>query len=292
LITPVRDEEKYVGAMIDSILAQQVRPTKWIIVDDGSTDRTAVIVTSYARRFSFIEFIQLPARDQRMAGGEAAVSTALRKVNLHEFDFLARFDGDLIFSPDYIGCILEEFDRDPKLGIAGGGLYNEIGGALKLERDPDHHVRGALKMYRRQCFEQIGELTTGIGWDTIDEIYAWTKGWNTRSFYYYRVIHRRPTGGGIAAPRISWELGKAEYLTWSDPLFVFAKTLKIAIGRLSVVRPVCFLAGFLYCYLHREPRVQDPAFIKARRDQQRGRMLHFLTFIRGRRNGTVLRVRS
>jgi len=76
LITPVRDEEKYVGAMIDSILAQQVPPTKWIIVDDGSTDRTAVIVASYARRFGFIELIQLPARDRRMAGGEAAVLTA------------------------------------------------------------------------------------------------------------------------------------------------------------------------------------------------------------------------
>ena len=221
LITPVRDEEEYVGAMIDSVLAQHVLPKKWIIVDDGSTDRTAAIVASYAQRFDFIELIQLPARDRRMAGGEAAIPTALRKVKyLHEFDFLARFDADLIFSHDYIACILDEFDRDPKLGIAGGGLYNEIGGVLKLEKDPDHHVRGALKMYRRQCLEQISALTTQIGWDTIDEVEARTKGWTTRSFFEYRVIHRRPTGGGIQANRVYWERGKAEYYTWSH-LFSF-----------------------------------------------------------------------
>jgi poly-beta-1,6-N-acetyl-D-glucosamine synthase len=290
LITPVRDEEQFLGAMMDSMLAQRIRPAKWVIVDDGSTDHTPAIADSYAQRFDFIELIRLPPRDQRMAGGEGAVPSALRKVNLDEFDFLARFDADLVIGPDYIAQLLEEFDRDPKLGIAGGGLYSEENGRLELERDPDFHVRGALKMYRRQCFQDIGGLTTEIGWDTIDEVYAWTKGWKTRSFYQYKVIHRRPTGAGLHASRVYWERGRAEYLTWSHPLFVLAKTVKIAVAEHSLVKPVSYLVGFLCCYLNHKQRVQDPVFAKARREQQWGRMAPFLTSATREGNGTVLPV--
>jgi len=268
LITPVRDEERYVGTMIDSMLAQQPLPAKWVIVDDGSADKTVEIVRSYARRYPFIDLMCLPARNRRMPGGEGAVPSALRRLKLGEFEFVARFDADLVFSPDYIANVLAEFERDPRLGVAGGGLYTENNGVLKLERDPDFHVRGALKLYRRQCLEEIGGLTTQIGWDTMDEVYAWMYGWKTRSFYQYKVLHRRPTGGGIHASRVYWERGKAEYLTWSAPVFVAAKTVKIALAELSLVKPVCYLASFVSCYIRRIPRLQDAAFAKARRNQQ------------------------
>jgi glycosyltransferase involved in cell wall biosynthesis len=276
LIMPVRDEEKYLSAMIDSILGQRVRPARWIIVDDGSTDRTPAIAESYAQRFNFIELIRLPVRDQRMPGGEGALPNALRRLNLSDFDYLARFDGDLLFGPDYIAQILEEFDRDRELGIAGGSLYSKRNGRLKLEADPTFHVRGALKMYRRQCFQDIGGLTTQIGWDTIDEVYAWIKGWTTRSFYQYKVLHRRPTGAGWHARRIYWERGRADYLTWSLPLFALAKTAKTAVASLSCLKAICYLAGFVSCYVRNESRIQDPAFAKARRHQQRNRMVALL----------------
>lgn len=288
LITPVRDEEQYIGPMIDSMLAQEILPAKWIIIDDGSTDRTAAIVDSYVEKFHFIELVRLPPRDRRMAGGEGAVPTALQKVNLDEFDFLARFDADLLFRADYISSILREFDHDPRLGIAGGGLYSERDGELKLEKDPDFHVRGALKMYRRQCFQDIGGLTTDIGWDTIDEVYAWIKEWNTRSFYQYKVIHRRGTGEALHPSRIYRERGRAEYLTWSLPLFVLAKAVKIAVTEHSLVKPVCYLASYASCHLSGEPRIQDPNFSKARRRQQWGRMVSFLTSGSSWGSGAVL----
>jgi poly-beta-1,6-N-acetyl-D-glucosamine synthase len=276
LITPVRDEEKYLPEMIDSIVAQTRRPAKWVIVDDGSGDRSAEIIEGYARRFEFIEFVRLPRREGRLAGGEGAIPSALRRLDLSQFEYLARFDADLIFSPDYICGILQEFQRDQRLGIAGGGLYTETLGGLKLERDPEHHVRGALKMYRRQCFEDIGGLTTRMGWDTIDEVSAWTKGWKTRSFYDFKVSHRRPTGGGLKASRVYRERGRAEYLTWSDPVFVLAKALKRAVGERSITRPIFYLAGFLTGYLRREPRPQNATFARTRRDHQRTRMKSWL----------------
>jgi glycosyltransferase involved in cell wall biosynthesis len=272
LVTPVRDEAGFIGAMIESIAGQTVRPLKWIIVDDGSTDATCEIVRDYARRHAFITLIELPPRSERQPGGENAISHGLHSLELGNYDFIARFDADLQFEPNYLEQILAKFSADPTLGIAGGGLYIQENGRLRPEKAPDYHVRGALKMYRTECYRQIGGLRTSMGWDTIDEVFAWTKGWTTRSFFEYRVIHRRPTGEGIRAHRIYWERGKAEYATWSHPLFVVLKTPKLAIGAAGPVAAICFLAGFVSAYLRRLERLQDAAFVNARRGQQWKRM--------------------
>lgn len=276
LVTPVRDEEQYIGAMIDSVLAQQILPSRWIIVDDGSSDRTSEIVASYAARTGLIEVVRLPKRGVRHAGGEKAIASALERLTLMHYDYLGRFDADLVFEHDYISNIFNEFDNDPRLGIAGGGLYVERNGRLTLERVPEYHVRGAVKMYRRECFQHIGGLHTKIGWDTTDEVYAWSRGWRTRSFFQYRVYHRRPTGSGVGASRIFWARGQAEYYTWSDPLFVLAKSAKIALTEFAGLRSIAFLAGFLSCYLRHEERLQDSVYVDTRRRQQRRRMSHIL----------------
>jgi biofilm PGA synthesis N-glycosyltransferase PgaC len=289
LIMPVRDEAKFIGAMIESILAQEFLPAKWIIVDDGSMDNTAEIIRSYARKAKFIELVQLPHRERREPGGEAAITHALKRLSVAEYDFLARFDADLLFAPDYLSQIMGEFSRNPKLGIAGGGLYVEKGAELELEKVPEYHVRGALKMYRRECFEQIGGITAQIGWDTTDEVYAWSRGWKTQSFFQYRVIHRRPTGEGIDAIRVYWQRGKADYYTWSHPAFVLGKSAKLAISQISILKPAIFLVGFISCYLRRECRLKDPIFIKTRRSQQMRRSFSlFSERNKGTDNGAVV----
>jgi biofilm PGA synthesis N-glycosyltransferase PgaC len=269
LITPLRDEEDYIGAMIVSIVNQQIRPAKWLIVDDGSTDRTPAIVRTYCQQFEFIELVELAARSERNPGGEGAITYALQRLDLSQYDYLARFDADLLFEEDYFGRILDEFNKDPRLGIAGGGLYIDRNSKLVLERAPEYHVRGAVKMYRCECFEQLCGLGTDIGWDTIDEVCAWSRGWRTRSFFDIRVIHRRPTGESLHASRIYRERGRAEYLTWSHPVFVLLKSVKIAMGSFANAR--CFLGGFFHSYKVRHLRVADPEFRRTRRTQQLAR---------------------
>jgi glycosyltransferase involved in cell wall biosynthesis len=276
LITPVRDEEKFIGEMIESIAAQTVPPARWIIVDDGSRDRTPEIVAEYAQRIPYIELLRRPPRESRAPGGEAAVPEAMRRLNLPEYDFVARFDADLTFPRDYIARILDEFARNAHLGIAGGELDILQRGRLIPEKSPAYHVRGALKMYRRQCLQEIGGLHSQIGWDTLDEVLAWSRGWTTQSFPAMRVLHRRPTGTGIAAGRVYSERGRAEYLTWSHPLFIAVKTMKIGCAELSILKPAAFLRGFVSCYLRREARIQDRAFVRARRSHQMRQILGVL----------------
>jgi glycosyltransferase involved in cell wall biosynthesis len=254
--------------MIESIINQVVRPQKWIIIDDGSTDSTCTIVKNYVRQNKFITLIELAPRSERQPGGENAISHGLNCIELRDYEFVARFDADLQFEPDYLARMLEKFAADPTLGIAGGGLYIQQNGTLHLEPAPDYHVRGALKMYRKECYEAIGGLTARIGWDTIDEVAAWTKGWTTKSFFECQVIHCRPTGQGLRARRVYWERGKAEYFSWSHPLFVVAKTLKLAVNVVGPVSALCLLAGFVWSYVQRYDRLSDPEFAKMRRSQQ------------------------
>jgi biofilm PGA synthesis N-glycosyltransferase PgaC len=271
LVTPLKDEENYVDGMIKSILQQEILPTRWILVDDGSTDKTPEIIRGYCRENTFMELIQLPVRAERLPGGEGAITSALRLINLSDFDYVARFDADLAFGNNYFTSILQEFSKDGRLGIAGGGLYIEQDGLEIMEVAPDYHVRGALKMYRVECFRQIGPLGTQIGWDTMDEVYAWRYGWRTGSFQGIRVLHRRPTGRGIHNARIYQERGRAEYLTWSHPLFVVLKFFKLLFA--DPGNAYHFLYGFLSCHRNREERLLDPLFRRTRREQQIGRML-------------------
>jgi biofilm PGA synthesis N-glycosyltransferase PgaC len=273
LITPVRDEERYIGPMIESLVTQDLPPAKWIIVDDGSVDDTRDIVIGYARRYPFISLLELSrGKDERKPGGEGAVAQALRTISLVGFDFVARFDADLIFSPTYLSDMARHFHLEPALGIAGGGLYIVKDSAWQLEKCPEYHVRGAVKMYRRSCFEQIGTLSSRIGWDTADEVMAWSKGWTTRSFFEYQVIHRRPTGSGLRFNKISWERGKAEYYTCSHPLFVLVKTVKLTCEHRTPVAPLFFLGGFVWLNMKREERTRDISFLRTRRNQQLDRM--------------------
>ena len=76
LITPVRDEEGYIGGMMQSIIAQTVRPDVWIIVDDGSKDATAEIVARCQEEHYFIRLIRLPRTEQRKPGGEGVIGCA------------------------------------------------------------------------------------------------------------------------------------------------------------------------------------------------------------------------
>jgi glycosyltransferase involved in cell wall biosynthesis len=277
MITPVHNEASFIGPMIDSVVGQAFQPAKWLIIDDGSSDCTPDIVARHAITSPFIELLRLPRREERQAGGEGAIAHALKLCHVEDFEYVGRFDGDLILGRDYIAGILKEFDQDPQLGIAGGGLYIYKKDRLELERAPEYHVRGAVKMYRRQCLECIGGLSPGIGWDTIDEVYAWLNGWKTKSFFQYKVIHSRPTGSCLCTRDIYRERGKAEYLTWSHPMFVLAKTVKLFRDELSLVASVSFLMGFVNCYFTRKPRITDSRFVAARRGQQLRRIA--LSFI-------------
>lgn len=196
IISPVRDEEKYIERTIQSVMRQTIRPVEWVIVDDGSCDRTAAILDDYASREPWIRPVHRKNRGHRKSGTGVmeAFYDGYPTLQTRDWDFLVKLDGDLSFDENYFASCLERFQNNPKLGVAGGTILNEGANGLEPERSHDFHVRGATKIYRRQCWEAIGGLLRQTGWDTLDEVKANMLGWQSKSFRHYSgaaPYHRR-----------------------------------------------------------------------------------------------------
>jgi glycosyltransferase involved in cell wall biosynthesis len=279
IITPVRDEEQYVEATIESVCSQTLRPAEWMIVDDGSTDRTGVIIDRYAAQFPWLRVIHRPDRGYRKAGGGVvdAFNEGYRSLRCNDWDFIVKLDGDLSFSPDYFQRCFERFRARPRLGIGGGEIYHDVEGKLKLEANPKFHIRGATKVYRRPCWEDIGGLWPGPGWDTIDEVKANMLGWETAAFEDLHLVHHRITGLAEGLVRDRVKHGLACHASGYHPMFVAASCLYRLVRKPYVIGSLAMLFGFLKGYFTRMPRVNDERLIRYVRAQQLRRLFGLKT---------------
>jgi poly-beta-1,6-N-acetyl-D-glucosamine synthase len=274
VITPVRDEEKYLPRSIESMVNQTVRPEEWVIVNDGSKDRTREIVEEARRSYPWIRGVHRGDRGYRKwgAGIIEAFYSGFNALQCSDWDFMSKLDGDLSFEPGYFEGALEKFRENQKIGIGGGTLYHFEGGRKVIETCPSFHVRGGAKIFRRGCWEAIGGLWVGPGSDTVDEVKANMLGWTTMSFPELEMLHHRPTGsswgnwGGLVKD------GKVDYVYGSHPAFLTAKSAARLFRRPYVVGSVALVYGYVAAYLQRIPQVDDPELIRYLRRQQLARL--------------------
>src|SRR5271156_4765549 len=189
LITPARNEEAFIEGTIRSVIAQSILPAKWIIVSDGSTDRTDDIVKQYAIQHDWIELVRMPEhRDRQFAAKANCFKAGYDRLKSLEFDLIGNLDADITFEPDYYAFLLGKFAENPKLGVTGTpfvedtdqpGKHTYAHGAANLE-----HVSGACQIFRRECFEAVGGYVPikGGAIDWIAVTTARMKGWQTRTF--------------------------------------------------------------------------------------------------------------
>ena len=276
LVTPVRDEERYLPLTIDSVVKQTVRPVEWIIVNDGSRDSTPRIIDAATRSYSWIRAVHRQDRGYRQSGGAiiAAFFDGFNSLQARNWDFMCKLDGDLSFDPHFFESALRKLEADPKIGIGGGVLYSSReDGRRVLESHPSFHVRGAVKIYRRACWDAMDGLWVGPGWDTVDEVKANMLGWKSQSFFDLHMTHHRPTGatcgrwGGVVKD------GRIDYVVGYHPLFMLAKCARRLKSRPYVVASAAMLCGFLSGYFKRLPRVNDSKLIAYLRQQQINRLL-------------------
>ena len=197
LVTPVHNEARDVEKTLTSVTSQTVRPLRWVIVDDGSTDKTADIVRGFVDRHDWIELIRLPRHDKRSFGSKVrSFNAGFERVKDLPYDVVGNLDGDISFDPDYIEFLLRKFQGDPALGVAGT-VFREEGYRSDVDSfEGAKHVPGGCQLFRRETFDQIGGFRAsphgGVDWIAVTT--ARMRGWKTRSFREKYFFHHRPLG--------------------------------------------------------------------------------------------------
>jgi len=188
-------------------------------------------------------------------------------------DFIFRLDADLSFGPDLVQLLIGEFRRDPRLGIASPILAEPSDGGWKDVAVRSMHTRGAAKMYSRACFEAVGGLESGVGWDVVDGARALRAGFKTRTFAHIRCLHHRPQGTATGRLRGRYAIGRSAWYVGYSPLFLLVAAARRVFQPPFLLGSLLMVAGYVEGFLHHRPRVNDPELIRFVRKQQMRRLL-------------------
>lgn len=278
IISPVRNEEAYLERTIKSVVSQTIKPVEWIIIDDGSTDSTPEIIEKYRKENPWIRTYQRkPGKYFPGAGVVQAFYEGFNKIEDQSWEYVVKLDGDLEFDSDYFEEIFKRFDNNPKLGMASGKTFVPEGNKLIMEPCTDDHVRGPSKVYSRACFDEIGGLPETLGWDTIDELKAQMKGWETRSYKELRILHlRRMSYQHKDWSRGRFKFGKGSYYLGYHPLFIFAKGFYRVFDKPYVIGGFAVIMGYFYSMIKAEPQYKEKDVLKFLRKKQLKRLFPFL----------------
>jgi glycosyltransferase involved in cell wall biosynthesis len=266
LVTPCRDEARYIAKTLDAVVGQTARPAAWVIVDDGSTDATPEILAEYASRHDFIHVVRREDRGRRSVGPGVidAFYAGLAQVELDAYDYVCKLDGDLEFGPEYFERLMCLMEADPWLGNLSGKLFGpRASGTLIEERTGDEDAVGPAKFYRVKCFQDIGGFVRELAWDGIDGHMCRMRGWIARSVDdpRLRIIHHRPMGSSDRNQwigRLRW--GRGKYVMGSSWYYVFAASVYRLFERPWLLGGVGIAAGYVGAALRRCHRYGDASY--------------------------------
>ena len=275
LITPARNEEGFLEQTIQSVIAQTVLPRKWVIVSDGSTDRTDDIVKKYMAENSWIELVRMPEhRDRQFAAKVHCFNAGYSKVLGENFDIIGNLDADITMDEDYFEFLLAKFAAAPRLGVAGTPFVEGLT-SYDYRFTAVEHVSGACQLFRGECFEQIGGYVPvkGGGIDWIAVTTARMKGWQTRTFLERVCHHHRPMGTAeVGLLKANFKLGGQDYYLGGHPIWQLFRACYQMARRPYVAGGVSLLAGYLWSWLRGMERPVSPDLIRFHRDEQMQRL--------------------
>lgn len=245
IIIPAHNEQNYIAQTLESLTQQTLLPKQLVVVADNCTDNTVEIAKSFAKTFPFIKVISNESTEQHLPGSKVinAFYEGLKTLD-NNYDIICKFDADLIFPTNYLETLARHFNQNNQLGMAGGFCYVEQDNQWVLENLTNKdHIRGALKAYRKQCFKDIGQLKTSIGWDTVDELLAKFHQWEVKTDANLKVKHLKPTGSTYNQTAKLLQ-GEAMYKMRYGYTITLIAALKIAFKKRQLSTISDYLKGF------------------------------------------------
>ena len=266
IVIPAHNEEQFIALTLDSLISQTLLPSKIVIVNDNSTDSTAEIVLAYAKNHPFITLVEKKSSAIHLPGSKViqAFNTGLESVDAN-YDIIMKADADLIFPNNYLETINKHFQSDTRIGMAGGFCYIEKNGEWILENLTDKdHIRGALKAYRKETFQQIGGLQAHMGWDTVDELLCKFYNWKVVTDATLHVKHLKPTGANYNKTA-RYKQGEAFYTLGYGFIITAIASAKLALMKKQPLLFLDYINGFWKAKASRTPLLvteQQAKFIR------------------------------
>jgi hypothetical protein len=278
VITPARNERGYIGATLESMIAQTQRPVRWVIVSDGSSDGTDELVDTYRARYDWIELVRLGVhRDRSFAAKVEGFNAGFARVRELSFDVIASLDADIAFGPNYFEFLLQRFAADPRLGVAGTPFV-EGNRHYDYRFTNIHHVSGACQVFRRQCFEDIGGYVPikGGGIDWVAVTTARWRGWHTQTFMEMTSQHLRPMGTATKSRfTVAFHQGQKDYSLGGHPVWQLFRSVHQAAQRPYVFFGASLFAGYVWAWVRRIERPVSPGLMRFHRHEQMQRLRTF-----------------
>jgi len=287
LITAAKDEELFIEKTIQSVLDQTIKPIRWIIVSDGSTDKTNAIIEQYKNKNEFIDLIALPPNKERNFSSKViALNQALKKIEGMDFEFIGNLDADVTLDKNYYEDICQAFLTNSNLGIAGGIILDCIDDKVYPQNISLNSVAGAIQIFRKQCFEKIGYYIPFKygGEDAYMEIMTRKMGWEVQTLAKLKVLHHRPTGTGMGNLfNANIRTGKMFFTLGYSPIFFLVRCFYRIFDKPYLLGSILNIVGYSTAWIKNEKCPAGNEFISFVRREQKERLKSLLPF-REKRN--------
>jgi len=281
LVTPARNEARFIELTIESVIAQTVRPLKWVIISDGSTDGTDDIVKKHAALHGWIELIRMPERQERhFAGKVHAFNAGQDRLKTLPYEVIVSLDADISFDNDYFSFLLEKLAANSALGLVGTPFRESSNETYDYRFVSIEHVSGACQVFRRECFEAIGGYVPvkGGAIDNIAVISARMKGWKTRTFTDKFCLHHREMGTAQRGPiQAKFKAGAKDYAIGNHPAWELFRSAYQMTRRPFVVGGLALEAGYLWASIRRADRPVSRDLVAFHRREQMNRLARMFT---------------
>jgi glycosyltransferase involved in cell wall biosynthesis len=281
VVTPARNEARSIEMTIQSVVAQRVRPLKWVIVSDGSTDATDDIVRKYAAAHDWIELVRMPERAERhFAGKVYAFNAGQARVKELPYEVIVSLDADITFDEEYFSFLLEKLAADAALGLVGTPFRETANEIYDYRFVSIEHVSGACQVFRRECFEGVGGYVPvkGGAIDNIAVIAARMKGWKTRTFTEKVCLHHREMGTAQrGAVHARFKSGAKDYAIGNHPAWELFRTIYQTTKKPFLVGGLALGAGYLWAAVRRAERPVSREMMAFLRREQMARLKRFFT---------------
>jgi len=263
LITPAKNEEKYLLNVAESVISQTQRPVLWVIVDDGSTDNSPAIIKNLEKHHDWIQSLCLPEHPRDITFHYSYVcrngfTRAIEYCSKNDinYDFIGLLDADTCPTETYFEYLVSAFAKDPRLGIASGGIYYDREGKQPCMRIMEKYPAGTGRLWRTACFFETGGYMVEPSPDSISTIKAGLHGWKTQNFKEIIAVQTRPTSGAEGVWKGYTIDGKNAYYLNKHPLLVFLNFIDYATQKPYYI---CFAYayGFLKACIRRDKKIDD-----------------------------------